>query len=186
MDIFSYIPLLEKLTKTAEQFLYVYFYWMTVLVKNVDPGVFLNVLQKVGVEVPYPGIDHTQYTGPYPPPKSLIRQHKYYQWVSFFLFFQVCTQQSSAFARMQIFSAELTFYYVTWRWRRRRGRQPRRWRRGGGGSSAGGGGGGGGGGGCAPLLLSARRRRRRARGQQRPLQSVISLISMRQHAIHCW
>jgi len=47
------------------------------------------VLQKVGVEVPYPGIDHTQYTGPYPPPKSLIRQHKYYQWVSFFLFFQV-------------------------------------------------------------------------------------------------
>jgi hypothetical protein len=60
------------------------------LMKNVDPGDVV-VLQKVGVEVPYPGIDHTQYTGPYPPPKSLIRQHKYYQWVSFFLFFQVCT-----------------------------------------------------------------------------------------------
>ncbi|XP_059480236.1 innexin shaking-B isoform X2 [Neocloeon triangulifer] len=44
--------------------------------------------KKVGVEVPYPGIDNTQFTGPYPPPKSLIRQHKYYQWVSFFLFFQ--------------------------------------------------------------------------------------------------
>lgn len=61
------------------------------------------VLQKVGVEVPYPGIDHTQYTGPYPPPKSLIRQHKYYQWVSFFLFFQVCISIARACKSFQHF-----------------------------------------------------------------------------------